>query len=1250
MHVFSARETSPVSALSDDGRLFAVTDLTRPNTVVVQSDDGQIDAEISATTNGGPIVWLGWSSTSVLIVRSRNRLAGWTVTDPNLEWSAELSQYEFVTLTPGAEFLVHSDGSSIQFRDANTGEDRGTLRYPDADPIRDISIAPDARRLAALYTTAKDGNDTSATAEMVVWNLESGEASKAAVHRGAVEQRLQWASPDLLLVRAMQIDDRSGAAAAHLVDLRGPEVMAGITLPDKRSQWFQLEDQLWNRTRIGSLRGDQDITGDGYIDVCSQVQFLDPKSEAHAKYFEYDEKTTPSARRVRVEVASHTEQAARLRATAAARYLQKEGVAIGPGDFLLRGTTHFENLGAELDRGQAKVPIPSMVIVWTLLSPDGQELWWRTEHDHWLSEPSRYQMTRSQSRAEARRDGVWLNPLEDVIYYEFPESDFEKAIREEMLTREGQPQEHLFSIPDVVAGGGKLGVPDELGALLLALHEDPDDSSHRTAVQNLLKQDLKLSPQHRGALDHIQSGRFSHADVQITLQQLREVTGRESKTDDHYLPRVAAAFPTDEVLTNPRLPNWRDELVASGLKAELKLPVASIADAGAAASRSGVPRTPPPVLHYSEDGQSLRIVGGGFGLEYRRDGADWDKAQPLPAYEEFADERGATVDFQTVVQARGTTVMVSNSTNPLDRQLFTSTRRGVDHLALSLDGRFLAYGNLDGVEMRDLEAGEPVATFPNDHTRGNGTFDFSPSGDLFAAAYNQLVVFDLENPGRFGPVDLPEIRRGSGSHDFAFSRDDRIVACTNGGDVLIYDLTDADSKSNSLPEPVTYSLRQSVRSLALNGDATLCAGLVWTSSGGSAVDRVEAWVWEVGTGRIRRRIEVLLQHMSDVEPARIALSPSGDELAIANYASVLLFDVATTEGELVSIRRPVVRIDPPSPPAEQPGGPSSSTGGAWPDSIATIDTPVDYKPVESVSFSDDGMRFAIGIKEKFFVIDINAGELEYELTQPADNSGRVQGSAIAPDHATAAFDRDMNMIFVYADAGRKPDELTTRVDVFNTFGDPVFADGGARILTGHQAKPTGNVVRKWDLRKGSIAKDGRQDTMISGIAVSRDGTVYATYDQYGVISILDPKNLTVERSLSVSEERTLIEKPQLAPNGKAIAAIAQQTNDVYLWGSERKLTAWPKNEPPKVLTHLAKPDSIAFDSEAGFLLVGIRDSNAQQAWIDVYDANSGALVAEFDPVDSYKHIRLAISPDDKTIGVLVDKTLRTYELAKILPR
>jgi RNA polymerase sigma factor (sigma-70 family) len=217
------------------------------------------------------------------------------------------------------------------------------------------------------------------------------------------------------------------------------------------------------------------------------------------------------------------------------------------------------------------------------------------------------------------------------------------------------------------------------------------------------------------------------------------------------------------------------------------------------------------------------------------------------------------------------------------RKLRESIRARVYGVTFSPDGRTLAdYGDGGEVRLWDVATGKVTRRFPG-APRGVYRVAFSPDGTTLAAAAGDgpIALWDLAT-GK-------QIRVLAGHNDsvyaLAFSPDGTLLASGSVREVeksvRLWDVRTGKEvpHARDMNHPVVRERRSSSWGIAFSPDGRLLA---------SGTEEGTAFLWEVATGRERRRFE---GHTGMV--TRLAFSPDGRVLASASAdTSILLWDPA----------------------------------------------------------------------------------------------------------------------------------------------------------------------------------------------------------------------------------------------------------------------------------------------------------------------------------------------------------------------
>jgi WD40 repeat protein len=727
--------------------------------------------------------------------------------------------------------------------------------------------------------------------------------------------------------------------------------------------------------------------------------------------------------------------------------------------------------------------------------------------------------------------------------------------------------------------------------------------------------------------------------------------------------RLKAAYPTmDELSARPNVVEESQQSAQIGLAAELLIP--------------GQDHRPPQLL-YSPDGTTLGVVAVWKQtrclLRYDRSARQWVKATALTK-EYIVPAVASTIDRFAYHDEEYT--LVADALDP-SRQIAIPQRGSAElkahQLHLAAGARRLArvVGHHQYPEqprrvelwhvaerrlgVRHISEGGAVATA------------FSPDGALFAAADKQLRIWDANTFDLAGAFPLPpqveipiveeKVSRNVAIAGVTFSRDGKTLAAFTANKVGVGELggsaihlwrVEGSSGSFTFSGPVSLPWRNhEIMALSLDRQGDRVAILSATND--SRPNHVELY-------SLARNVPLRRWTKDEIgEPSAVAISPEGDELAIAAPDKILVFDIKTPpEVAVASAAEPILldELDlppeaanlsptPPSPAVLQAAATAAPALAKIRGFVSESPLPDGAGHVQDLSFSENGRTIAVGLADKkFLVYPINGQKPSYEIayqTPPdlRDDPHSVAEWVISPEHDRAAFNRRDGIFCIFDRRPRSmPTVLNKRpVGERDYHETPVAAftpDG--RLLCFCQTtttphKPTRTPrLEAWDLRQGKRVHDidGFAGD-ITFLAFAADGSLAVCIDS--AIHLLDPaKDFARLGTLQIPEQNESRDPKKsvvavsadgrmLALSGtRRIPGTSSYLNIVSLWSSVDGLQKLPAGAAPQELSQPGVVRSLVFDASGQRIFSLCDDESIKERWLTITDAQTGHRRAELGPV------------------------------------
>ncbi|WP_167334906.1 TIR domain-containing protein [Mesorhizobium loti] len=389
---------------------------------------------------------------------------------------------------------------------------------------------------------------------------------------------------------------------------------------------------------------------------------------------------------------------------------------------------------------------------------------------------------------------------------------------------------------------------------------------------------------------------------------------------------------------------------------------------------------------------------------------------------------------------------------------------------------------------------EPVPLAPGfDRTP---TLAFSPSGRLFAAAGNQLLlIWQADNPGQ--PVH--EVNLASEVHDIAFSPDGQLIAAAMYGEVAIIDAISGVIVARFNP----YQVYQShIDRVAFDpGGTRLVVG----------TDQGTIHAYSIGDAVETRTIRPPDRMPGDYSftPA-IAFSPKAPIAAINGYdQSIRLYDLAT---------------------------------GSVTDTI-----PGTFGRAHGLAFSPDGRQLIAGSQIGMIrIVDLD-GHAERDITV---------GKPDQPVHVVTPSSDPARLAFATDESGKEDADSNTIVVWNTTTGkSEAVLNGHGRSVLSMAFDPTARILasasydttaRLWDLANpGQYKELVGHGGSVTSIAFSPDGKRVATAARDGFVRVFDIGTASQIATLLAATGSDYVEAVSFSPAGDLLIASGQ--GGTILW-------------------------------------------------------------------------------------------------------
>ena len=331
---------------------------------------------------------------------------------------------------------------------------------------------------------------------------------------------------------------------------------------------------------------------------------------------------------------------------------------------------------------------------------------------------------------------------------------------------------------------------------------------------------------------------------------------------------------------------------------------------------------------------------------------------------------------------------------------------GAQSVSFSPDGNTMAtYNHAGTLHLWDVATYALLKTFENppeliNHINSDANITFSPDGStIITLTYDTvshkqaLYLWDVSTG------TLRDILRGPyfWVEYMSYSPDGNTLVVTTDRGIFLWDVATGEIRDRLVGNVLNPHT-------AISPDGkTLATGRL---------------LWDISTGTLRNSLEGFLGRIGSLSIKNVSFSPDGNTLAIAEFNSVMLFNVATSE-LMHTLTGHVGRPQDVTSISFSPDSSTLATGSAydfidpvekgelflW--DVATGQQKMNFSKyrgnVYSLSFSPDGTTLAAGTDDALHLIDAKTGEIFNTFPK---KSGIVYSLSFSPDGKTLATGSD----------------------------------------------------------------------------------------------------------------------------------------------------------------------------------------------------------------------------------------------------
>jgi WD40 repeat protein len=602
---------------------------------------------------------------------------------------------------------------------------------------------------------------------------------------------------------------------------------------------------------------------------------------------------------------------------------------------------------------------------------------------------------------------------------------------------------------------------------------------------------------------------------------------------------------------------------------------------------------------------------------------------------------------------RGDTVRLLNTDMTQEIAQFKVNRAGSNQLTFSPDGRTLAVGGFNGIQLYDARTGQTLQTIPVQQRGGRASLTFSADGKYFTLGSDylgsnqaaSLSVWEAATGKAFGPFTVLQNYGVSG----ALSSDGKLLA--TWGRHLPRSAEDRQKEQEISQTVQLWDVPAGKELRRLRADTYLAKAALSpdgktlaTASGGSTIT-----LWDTASGKEIRRFAGRqgIGHF-------LAFSADGKTLAAASQDGVVQrWDTATAK-RLGVCEGPKCRL---AAVCFTPDGKAMAWGYLdqtvclWDADSGKLLTPLHghQSQVTGLAFSPSGKELMSASQDgKLYVWDPASGkDLRQAEVRPPDPYGRSPSAmskfAFSPDGVyLAVADRNTNSIRLLEQQTRK-EVCAFEARAYDVTSLTFSADGGYLAAAGR-----GKAVHLWNVETGQVVRqlDVPQGES-SSVAIAPDGKTLAVAVQAldrqrgGYVSQVRLLDITSGKELHQLPTPEQVQSIAFSPDGSLLATVGPQPGAFKVWDTAsgkvvRPLTGFSG--------HLTAP--VAFAPNGRLVAVASINNSVPNAppRVQVWEVASGGMRREFTGHSGMVSC-LAFSPDGRALATGgADTTVLLWDL------